>query len=81
MKKFIQSFLAVFTIVFTIGIGFSFISDQEISSYHKEVEYEHSYGEGVMADKIMNRTEFEKSEQDTNVYDEPNYLVAQSQGD
>lgn len=81
MKKFIQSFLAVFTIVFTIGMGFSFIENDNAYTNHSEGEYEHSYGDGLMADKIIDRAEFERGEQDTNIFEEQQYLASESDGE
>lgn len=78
MKKFIQSFLAVFTIVFTIGMGYSLIGNEVDHSYHGESKYEHTYGEGLMADKIIDRAEYENSEQDANIFEEQHYLASES---
>lgn len=75
MKKLIQSFLTVFGIVFTIGIGFSMMSDQDVASYSDEDTYEHTYAEGVQADKVMDIETANAIEQNTNVYDD-GYLFA-----
>lgn len=81
MKKLIQSFLTIFMIVFTIGMGFSLISEQDVASYHGENEYEHTYAEGLLADQVMDRQTADSIEQDTNVNDEQTLLAENSFND
>lgn len=81
MKKLIQSFLTVFTIVFTVGMGFMMISDQDVASYHGEQTYEHTYAEGILADKVVDREIADLSERDTNIYHDGQLLADQSTND
>lgn len=53
MKKFLQTFISMLTVIVTIGTVFSLFQDTDLTAEEVQPVYEQTDGNGLMADEII----------------------------